>query len=77
MVVQDASLYSGTLRDALDITGLKDDVEVYEALRRVHLLPENASKEELKDHPFANLDTFVAVGESCFGEDLNVLSVWW
>lgn len=62
MVVQDASLTSGTLRDALDMTGMKDDHEVYGALRRVHLLPENSSKEELKDNPFANLETFVAIG---------------
>ena len=37
-----------------------DDYEVYEALRRVHLLSENLDEE--KDNPFANLDTFVAIG---------------
>lgn len=38
---------------------------MYEALRRVHLLPEKTSDPvELKDNPFANLDTFVAVGQS-------------
>lgn len=35
-----------------------DDREIYEALRRVHLLGENLTG------PFANLDTFVAAGES-------------
>jgi len=40
---------------------------VYEALRRVHLLPSDASPEELKENPFANLDTFVAVGTLCCG----------
>jgi len=63
MVVQDASLCSGTLRDALDITGEKDDHEVYETLRRVHLLPETLTKEEMRDNPFANLESFVAIGE--------------
>ena len=37
-----------------------DDYEVYEALRRVHLLPQDLNRE--KDNMFANLDTFVAVG---------------
>jgi ABC-type multidrug transport system fused ATPase/permease subunit len=39
----------------------KDDYEIYEALRRVHLLPENLDDAALKENPFANLDTFVAV----------------
>ena len=64
MVVQDASLYSGTLRDALDISGTKDDREIYEALQKVHLLPGNISPAETRENPFANLDTFVAMGES-------------
>jgi len=79
MVVQDGSLNSGTLRDALDITHSKgkiiasirkklirclDDWEVYEALQRVHLLPEDLAEEDLKENPFSNLDTFVAVGKS-------------
>lgn len=64
MVAQDGSLGSGTLRDALDITRTKDDYEIYEALRRVHLLPENLDEAELKGNPFASLETFVAVGMS-------------
>lgn len=64
MVVQDASLCSGTLRDTLDVTGLRDDYEVYEALRRVHLLPEHITKEVQATNPFASLETFVAVGTS-------------
>lgn len=61
MVVQEGALCSGTLRDALDITGEIDDHEIYEALRRVHLIPDKATPQELQDNPFANLDTFVAV----------------
>lgn len=77
MVVQEGALCSGTLRDALDITGEigvyqdpirqtilslhADDHDIYEALRRVHLIPDNTTPEELQENPFANLDTFVAV----------------
>ena len=42
--------------------GFVDDHEIYEALRRVHLLDESVGAEELKDNPFANLDSFVALG---------------
>lgn len=66
MVVQDGSLPSGTLRNALDISGECDDHEVYDALRRVHLLPDVVSETESKANPFANLDTFVAAEGSNF-----------
>lgn len=62
MVVQDGSLPSGTLRNALDISGECDDHEVYDALRRVHLLPDVVTESDIKSNPFANLDTFVAMG---------------
>ncbi|RXK39910.1 hypothetical protein M231_02844 [Tremella mesenterica] len=68
MVVQDGTLSSGTLRDALDISGEKDDREIYEALRRVHLLPETTDKDLLQDNPFANLDTFVALEGANFSQ---------
>lgn len=67
MVVQDGSLPSGTLRTALDISGECDDHEIYDALRRVHLLPDVVTESEVKSNPFANLDTFVAQGESEVG----------
>ncbi|KLT42676.1 P-loop containing nucleoside triphosphate hydrolase protein [Cutaneotrichosporon oleaginosum] len=60
MVVQDGSLPAGTLRNALDISGEADDADVYDALRRVHLLPDVITAEEVRTNPFANLDTFVA-----------------
>ncbi|EIW65943.1 hypothetical protein TREMEDRAFT_35758 [Tremella mesenterica DSM 1558] len=68
MVVQDGTLSSGTLRDALDISGEKDDREIYEALRRVHLLRETTDKDLLQDNPFANLDTFVALEGANFSQ---------
>ncbi|KAL7420559.1 hypothetical protein Q5752_004510 [Cryptotrichosporon argae] len=61
MVVQDGTLSSGTLREALDITGTKDDYEIYAALKRVHLLPDVITDEVVEKNLFANLDTFVAV----------------
>lgn len=86
MVVQDGTLCSGSLREALDMTLTKgmlriakrahwlttaDDAEIYEALRRVHLLPDSIDQEVLKDNPFADLDTFVAVG-TCSSNPLSM-----
>jgi len=48
-------LTSGTLRDALDITGEKDDHELYGAMQRVHL-------DIGKGSPFSDLDTLVSAG---------------
>lgn len=59
MVVQDGSLPSGTLRNALDVSGKRTDSEIFDALRRVHLLSDKPSV-------FSNLDTFVAAEGSNF-----------
>lgn len=42
---------------------LIDDYEIFEALRRVHLLDDRVNTETLKNNVFSDLDTFVAVGE--------------
>ncbi|OCF60910.1 hypothetical protein L486_00554 [Kwoniella mangroviensis CBS 10435] len=68
MVAQDGMLCSGTLRDALDVMGTRDDYEIYEALRRVHLLSDSLSKDELDNNPFANLETFVAIEGGNFSQ---------
>ncbi|RXK39909.1 hypothetical protein M231_02843 [Tremella mesenterica] len=68
MVVQDGSLTSGTLRESLDVTGQRDDWEIYEALKRVHLLSDNPGEEEKRDNPFSNLDTYVAVEGANFSQ---------
>ncbi len=47
---------------------LSDDHEIYEALRRVHLLPDHVDETTVLDNPFADLDTFVAVGKSARGK---------
>ncbi|WVQ79444.1 hypothetical protein IAT38_001542 [Cryptococcus sp. DSM 104549] len=68
MVAQDGILCSGTLREALDVTGTKDDFEIYEALRREHLLSDNVTDEELENSPFANLNTYVAIEGGNFSQ---------
>jgi ABC-type multidrug transport system fused ATPase/permease subunit len=59
MVAQDGTLPSGTLRRALDVSGERNDADIYDALRRVHLLP-SVSDQSGVISPFADLDTFVA-----------------
>lgn len=56
-IPQESLLTSGTLRDALDITGEKDDHELYAAMQRVHL-------EISPGSPFSDLETLVSAGES-------------
>jgi ABC-type multidrug transport system fused ATPase/permease subunit len=54
-IPQESLLTSGTLREALDITGEKDDHELYAAMKRVHL-------DVTLGSPFATLDTQVSTG---------------
>ena len=42
----------------------EDDITLYEALKRVHLLPQDEQLATREENPFANLDTFVAAGET-------------
>jgi ABC-type multidrug transport system fused ATPase/permease subunit len=56
-IPQESLLTSGSLRDALDITGEKDDHQLYAAMKQVHLNVGPAS-------PFSRLDTLVSAGES-------------
>lgn len=55
-IPQESLLTSGTLRDVLDISGEKDDHELYAAMRRVHL-------DVGKGSPFSSLDTLVSAGK--------------
>ncbi|WVQ77878.1 hypothetical protein IAR50_007581 [Cryptococcus sp. DSM 104548] len=68
MVAQDGILCSGSLRDSLDVTGLRTDVEIYEALRKVHLISDDMSEQELQENPFADLDTYVAIEGANFSQ---------
>ncbi|KAF9479792.1 multidrug resistance-associated ABC transporter [Pholiota conissans] len=45
IIPQDPTLLSGTLRATLDVFGEYEDAEIYEALRRVHLIPSDTSIE--------------------------------
>ena len=54
-IPQESLLTSGSLREALDITGEKDDHELYAAMKQVHLDIESGS-------PFSSLDTQVSTG---------------
>lgn len=41
IIPQDPTILSGTLRSTLDVFDEYDDADIYEALRRVHLLRES------------------------------------
>jgi len=68
MIVQEASLCSGTLRDALDMSETIDDCEIFDALRKVHLLPETGPMGPAEKSVFADLDSFVAVEGGNFSQ---------
>jgi ABC-type multidrug transport system fused ATPase/permease subunit len=61
---------SGTLRSTLDVFDEYDDAEIFEALRRVHLIPAGeASSEEAETvnaNVFRNLDSPVSEGGENF-----------
>ncbi|THG99344.1 hypothetical protein EW026_g2992 [Hermanssonia centrifuga] len=64
-------ILSGTLRSTLDVFNEYNDKEIYEALRRVHLIPAEDAAEEENDtvnaNVFWNLDSNVSEG----GENLS------
>ncbi|KAH9475078.1 ABC transporter 7 [Psilocybe cubensis] len=63
IIPQDSTILSGTLRSTLDIFGLHTDAEIYDALRRVHLIPSSSNVLESGHNPsnkFTNLDANVS-----------------
>lgn len=60
IIPQDPTILSGTLRSTLDVFDEYDDADIYSALKRVHLLKEDAieaaSGEE--DEPSRNKNVF-------------------
>ncbi|GAA5841427.1 hypothetical protein JCM3766R1_004081 [Sporobolomyces carnicolor] len=70
IVPQDPVILSGTLRSTLDIFGEHEDTEIFEALRRVHLLKETERPDDQEAGTnrsvFWNLDAEVAEGGSNF-----------
>ncbi|KAJ8693740.1 hypothetical protein PTI98_008710 [Pleurotus ostreatus] len=70
IIPQDPTILSGTLRTTLDVFGEYEDAEIYEALRRVHLIPSEDTPEEAADtvnaNVFRNLDSPVSEGGENF-----------
>ncbi|KAI8576230.1 hypothetical protein K450DRAFT_302879 [Umbelopsis ramanniana AG] len=75
IIPQDPTLFSGTLRSNLDPFDQFEDREIFESLRRVHLLPASDDEEALQDEEsnlnanvFRNLDSPVSEGGKNFSQ---------
>ncbi|CAE6535307.1 unnamed protein product [Rhizoctonia solani] len=69
IIPQDPTILSGTLRTTLDVFDEYEDHEIFEALRRVHLLPSTDEPEvNLSENPnvFQDLDSPVSEGGENF-----------
>ncbi|ODN97956.1 hypothetical protein I350_07593 [Cryptococcus amylolentus CBS 6273] len=68
MISQDGTLCSGSLRESLDVTGLRTDSDIYEALCKVHLISRDMSEEDIRENPFADLNTYVTIEGGNFSQ---------
>ncbi|KAF8178248.1 multidrug resistance-associated ABC transporter [Pholiota molesta] len=70
IIPQDPTILSGTLRSTLDVFDEYQDAEIYEALRRVHLIPSEDTPVEAADtvnaNVFRDLDSKVSEGGDNF-----------
>lgn len=70
IIPQDPTILSGTLRSTLDVFDEYQDAEIFEALRRVHLIPSADTPEEIPEeinvNIFRNLDASVSEGGENF-----------
>ncbi|KAG2008510.1 ATP-binding cassette transporter [Coprinopsis cinerea AmutBmut pab1-1] len=69
IIPQDPIILSGTLRSTLDVFDEYEDAEIYEALRRVHLLPASDNAElpdTINVNVFKDLDSPVSEGGENF-----------
>ncbi|KAJ7824278.1 multidrug resistance-associated ABC transporter [Mycena leptocephala] len=70
IIPQDPTILSGTLRTTLDVFNEYQDADIFEALRRVHLIPSEDTTEETADtvnaNIFRNLDFSVSEGGENF-----------
>lgn len=71
IIPQEPTILSGTLRTTLDVFDEYSDAELYESLRRVHLLKSEeaeaiAAKDEQNANVFRNLDSPVSEGGDNF-----------
>ncbi|RXW15952.1 hypothetical protein EST38_g9897, partial [Candolleomyces aberdarensis] len=58
IIPQDPSILSGTLRSTLDVFDEYEDAEIYEALRRVHLIPSDSEATPERDPETVNANVF-------------------
>lgn len=73
IIPQDPIIFSGTLRETLDVFDEHTDKDIYDALKRVHLLPESPSAAtdqdaEVNVNPFEDLDTEVSENGGNFSQ---------
>ncbi|KAJ7349778.1 multidrug resistance-associated ABC transporter [Mycena albidolilacea] len=70
IIPQDPTILSGTIRTTLDVFNEYEDADIFEALRRVHLVPSEDTPEEAADavntNLFRNLDSSVSEGGENF-----------
>ncbi|KAG9313459.1 hypothetical protein JVU11DRAFT_5783 [Chiua virens] len=70
IIPQDPTILSGTLRSTLDVFDEYEDADIFESLRRVHLIPSEDVPEETPDtinaNIFRNLDSPVSEGGDNF-----------
>ncbi|KAF8154768.1 multidrug resistance-associated ABC transporter [Crassisporium funariophilum] len=70
IIPQDPTILSGSLRSTLDVFDEYQDAEIYEALRRVHLIPSEDTPAEASDtvnaNVFRDLDSSVSEGGDNF-----------
>ncbi|KAF9548180.1 multidrug resistance-associated ABC transporter [Agrocybe pediades] len=70
IIPQDPTILSGTLRSTLDVFDEYEDAEIYEALRRVHLIPSEDTPAEAANtvnaNVFRDLDSKVSEGGENF-----------
>jgi len=70
IIPQDPTILSGSLRSTLDVFEEYQDAEIYEALRRVHLIPSEDTPAEASDmvnaNVFRDLDSSVSEGGDNF-----------
>ncbi|KAL5499194.1 hypothetical protein ACEPAH_1712 [Sanghuangporus vaninii] len=65
IIPQDPIIFSGTLRSTLDVFDEHMDAELYEALRRVHLIPsatERVGDDAINENIFCNLESRISEG---------------
>lgn len=74
IIPQDPTILSGTLRSTLDVFDEYEDAEIFEALRRVHLIPSDAADDDVVEvdgvevnvNVFRNLESPVSEGGENF-----------